>query len=283
MKAALKVELKRAFVNKGFLFVMLFGSALAVLAFFTTKAWTFSKYWMEYVNNDPVAVQMADKLGFIDTPLEVWMPRYGAASKYYYLWITILPILCAIPYSITYFQDRKYGLINQLIVRMNRRNYYIAKLVTCFVSGGTVAIIPLIVNLLMCMCFLPWGMPLRATNVYPVSDSNVFSEIFYTRPELYVIIYLVFTYVLFGLINCLALIMTLIEDNRFALMITPFVIYYAQHVLCSFGFGHGEISLITNANLYNVFDSNFLIYIGELVLLLVVDLLILFKIKKDVL
>ena len=283
MKSALSVEFKRAFCSWGFLVAVLFGCVMAVLAFFNTDGWQLCRYWMRYMSGESAAVSHAVNMGFIDTPLEIWMPRYGAYSKFYYLWITILPLLCALPYGVSYLQDKKHGLINQLIYRMDKKNYYMSKFIVCFVSGGTIAIAPLIVNLLLCMCFLPWGMPIRSTSVYPVGEINAFSDVFYTHPLLYVVIYLSLTFVLFGLINCLCLVFALIEDNQFALVITPFVIYFAEHVLLSFGLGSSDISLMSNANLYNVYAKNLQLYLIELLCLLVIDLCIFIKVRKDVL
>ena len=283
MREALGVEFKRAYKSRWYKFSILFGSILAMLAFFSTDGWNLCKYWMRYISGDESAVSMASKMGFMDMPLEIWMPRYGAHSKFYYLWIVILPLLCTVPYAITYFVDRQDGLINQLITRMGRRNYYIAKLLVCFVNGGTIAVVPLIVNLVACMCFLPWGMPLRSTNVYPVGESNAFSEIFYTKPFLYVLIYLVLTFILFGLITASTMLLSLLVENRYALITAPFILYFAEHVFLSFGLGNKEASLLSNANLYNVFSWNVKLYFLELFGLLIFDLLILYKIRRDVL
>lgn len=283
MRQSLSVELRRAFCSRGFIIAIGLGGIMVVLAFFNTQAWTLSKYWLSYMAGESAAVESAVHMGFVDTPLEIWMPRYGASSKFYYLWITILPLLCALPYGTSYLYDKKNGLINQLIYRMNRKNYYLSKFITCFVSGGTISTLPLVLNLLLCMCFLPWGMPLRSTSVYPIGESNAFSDVFYTKPLLYVMIYLLLTFILFGLINCLCLIFSLIEDNQFALMITPFVIYFAQHVLISFGLGRGEISFVNNANLYNVYSQTLYIYLLELLGLFIIDICVFIKIKKDVL
>lgn len=283
MKSALKVELKRAFCSWTFLFSIMFGSVLGIMAFFNTAGWKLSQYWIRYASGEAEAVSMAAKMGFVDTPLEIWMPRYGAGSKFYYLWITILPLLCVLPYGVTYLQDKKQGLINQLIYRMNKKNYYLSKLLTCFVNGGTIAVFPLIINLLLCMCFLPWGMPIRSTNVYPVGESNAFSDIFYTSPFLYVVIYLILTFVLFGLITSLCMIFALLVESQFALMLAPFVFYFAEHVLLSFGLNRSEWSLMSNANLYNVYSKTLLIYFIELMTLFLLNLCILIKVKRDVL
>lgn len=283
MGGGLVVELKKAFCNKVFYAVILIGIVAAIMAFFNSTAWGLSKYWLKYMAGDAVTVESALRSNYTDMPLEVWMPRYGTSNRYYYLWITILPILCVLPYGLSYYNEKRKGMINQLIYRMGRRQYFTIKLLVSFINGGCVAVIPMIVNLLMCMCFIPWGMPLLSTKLYPVVEGNVFDNIFYTRPFLYVCIYLGLMFILFGLINCLALFFVYFIDNAFALMITPFVLYFAEHVLFSLGFGRGELSLLNNSNLYNVFSINMWMYVVQLCILLIIDLLFLIRIKKDVL
>lgn len=276
-------ELKKAFCNKIFYAVILVGCFAAAMAFFNSTAWGLSKFWMRYMAGDEDAIASALKFNYTDMPLEVWMPRYGTSNRYYYLWITILPILCVLPYGLSYYNEKRKGMINQLVYRMGRKQYFMTKLFVAFINGGCVAVIPMIVNLLLCMCFIPWGTPLLSTKLYPVVESNVFCNIFYTRPFLYVCIYLILMFILFGLLNCLALFFVYFIDNAFALMITPFVLYFAEHVLLCLGLGRGELSLLNNSNLYNVFSVNMWMYVVELSVLLVIDLLFLIRIKKDVL
>ena len=66
-----------------------------------------------------------------------------------------------------------------------------SRYIVTFISAGLVAVIPLVFNLMVVMCFLPWGTPVRATGLYPVVTGNVFENVFYNYPLLYVIIYLI--------------------------------------------------------------------------------------------
>lgn len=282
MRSALKVELRRAFCNYGLVFSIGLGGILAILAFFTNGSWGLSRYWLSYMEGDPTAIADAVEMGIVDTPLEIWMPKDGSSGKFYYFWITILPLLCVLPYGVTYLQDKKRGLINQLIYRMGKRNYYFSKFIACFLSGGTVAVIPLIINLLLCMCFLPLGLPILSTHFYPIGKIHAFSEVFYSRPALYVLIYLGFTFLLFGLLTCLCMTLALVVENQFALMLTPFALYYALHTFSIVGLNRIEWSIMNNANLYLVNKDTLYVYIIELVVLFLLDICVMIKIKKDV-
>ena len=65
------------------------------------------------------------------------------------------------------------------MVRMTKKKYYMSRYIVTFISAGLVAVIPLVFNLMVVMCFLPWGTPVRATGLYPVVTGNVFENVFY--------------------------------------------------------------------------------------------------------
>lgn len=283
MKKLLIVEFKRVFFNWKFYAVILLGSAMAILAFFNTPGWTIAQTWVSYMNGDANAAMIIEKINMVDTPLEIWMPRYGSSSKFYATWLTILPILTVIPFGVEYMKEKKTGLINQFRVRVKTSQYYLSKFIVTFVSGGTVAVIPLIVNLLLVMCFLAWGNPIKTSGLYPVVDGNVLEKIFYEQPALYIFLYLFYFFCLFGLISAVVLTFTYLEENVFALMVTPFILYFAEHVFFTFGLNHTNSSLLNNANLYNVFTDNISILIVQILILILIDACFFICIRKDVL
>lgn len=170
-----------------------------------------------------------------------------------------------------------------MITRSGKRNYYIAKFITTFVSGGTIACIPHIVSLLVCMCFLPWGVPVRSTNLYPLGGSEVFADIFYTYPSLYVFLFLLYIFIMFGTINCICLSAVFIEENIFALYLTPFMLYFSSHVLLALGFGKGGWSLMRNSNMELLMKEDAWMVALVLSVLFAVNISYLIRIRKDVL
>lgn len=284
MKSIFKMELKRAFCNKMFLPVVVLGCAIAAAAFFTTNAWVLTKaWWFDYLPQTQQGQLVAAKSQTMDTALTLWMPNRGAGSPFYYLFITILPILAAIPYGASYLTDKKSGLVNQIAVRAKKRDYYISKLIVTFLNGGTVAVIPLLFNLLMCMCSLPLGKPIYATLFYPVKDFHVLADMYYTNPVLYMIIYFIFTFFVYGLINCLCLTFTYLEENRFAIILTPFILIFCEYVLLNYGLGLGDYALFWCASLFYFKKEAAVSVMCQLAVLLAVAAGYLIRIKKDVL
>lgn len=282
MKSVLCMEFKRAFKSKAFLLMVLAGCVVAGLAFYNTRPYGLAHMWWTYLSGGNSSLYDKEMFNPMDTALQIWMPNRGYANKYFYSLVMFMPIMAAVPYGASFLADIRTGLINQIAVRSKKSHYYTAKLIVAFVSGGTVAVIPYIFNLILCMCYLPWGTPLYSTGLYPVSSLSVLSELYYTHPELYVLIYLLRTFVLYGLINCLCLTMVYVEDNRFAVILTPFILYYSSVIIFRFVTGDGSKALLSNANMIYFFRTDVVAVSIQMVILLAAAAAFLIRIKKDV-
>lgn len=283
MKAILKIELKRAFCNKLFYCVVLVGCVMAMGVFFTSNAFDIAKLWnYDYLNNTDYGVMATSKLDFMDIALYIWIGNKASNNVFSYLLAVIMPILTAIPYGATYLNDKKSGLINQILARVKRRDYYFAKLITAFVSGGTIAVIPVFLNLVICMCVLPFGTPIYSTHYFSVSSENVLGDLFYTRPVLYVIIYFLFSFVVAGLFNCLCVTFVYFVDNVFVILLVPFIIYFSLHVIFSYCINMGHSSLLWASKLTYFYKDGVVAVAVQLVILIVSGLSVLVRTKKDV-
>ncbi len=278
----LRVELKRAIVNWKFALSVFIGCVFAALAFVSTPGFTIAKNWVKYMNGDEAAAMVINKMNMVDTPLEIWMPRYGSSSAFYSLWIFLLPVLIAIPYSNVYLMETKNGLINQFTVRVSKKAYYFSKFFALFTSGGLIAVIPLVFNLMLVMCFLPWGIPIKASMLYPMVDGNMFSKLFYTKPALYVLIYLLYTFVLFGLLSCLSIAIDLYKKNRLVAILIPFAVIVAEEVILTFGLGLERTSLRAAMNMYNLRIDTVVFIAVEFIIMAVVDIWFFLRPRKDV-
>lgn len=278
----LKIEFRRAFRNRVFAIVAFVGVIVAIASFFMKEPWSICKFWLDYSMGRDVGIDVTT-LGFMDTPLEIWAPVWGTYNKAYNTWLILLPLFCAAPYATTYFADKQNGMINQLCMRSGKKNYYFTKLIVSFVSGGTIAVIPLVVNLLLIMCFLPWGVPVYATHVYAMTEGMLFFDIFYTEPALYVALYLLITFVVFGLINALCLVFAHLVENQYVLTVSSFAIYYGEHAFVGYVFNNYRFSILSNARLLFTKATDSIILLGIIGLLLAIDMLILIKVRKDVL
>ena len=153
-----------------------------------------------------------------------WMGM-NYASPYKEIFLTILPILAMMPHALSYYMDCKSGYIKSVYTRTKRINYLSAKYIITFVSGGIVIIIPYLLNMLISACMLPALNPIR--NGQYNSAADLFQELLYNKPMLYIAVYLVINFAFAGTFATIVLAFTYIIDNVFLISMTPFIIWYA--------------------------------------------------------
>ena len=276
MKAITRMELARAFRNKYFYFAITIGIGITLWHYFRYSYILAESIYKVYKGT--MAAAYLEKVTYGVPAVEAWI---GTRSIGYNIYFFIMPLLCAIPYGISFCVDKKSGYINNVTTRVDKKNYYKAKLLAVFLSGGAVAVIPLIFNLLLCMCTLPIMFPLASSMLFPVSTVSVFGDLFYSHTFLYILIYLLFDFIFFGLLNCLCIVMTYFEDNRFAVVLSPFIIYFAVHVFCSWGLGKGDYSPMVYTFFPNFYTQNVRIILAQILILLVLVLLTIRGSKHD--
>lgn len=117
----------------------------------------------------------------------LWMPVNGA-SYGRYLFYLVWPVLAAMPFGWSYLQERRGGLYNQLVSRMGRKSYYVTKYIAVFISGGLVVVVPVLLNLLFNATFCPYVLP-NILNMLRISDGYFLSELYFTVPWAYALIW----------------------------------------------------------------------------------------------
>lgn len=117
----------------------------------------------------------------------LWMPVNGA-SYGRYLFYLVWPVLAAMPFGWSYLQERRGGLYNQLVSRMGRNPLYVAKYIAVFISGGLVVAVPVLFNLLVNAMFCPYVLP-NILNMLHISDGYFLSELYFTVPWAYALIW----------------------------------------------------------------------------------------------
>lgn len=226
MKKILKSELYKAFINKRFLITILAESAV-VLAFV-------------FINVVPVITQTIPWMfENIDAGWVTYMP--GA----YYTWLglmncavhavikAILPLLIAIPYGDSLYLEEQSHYVYHINTRTKKSNYYFAKLLTMFLSGGMVAAFPYLLSFLINIALLPMETVIPSTSV-SLGNIVILSQLYYAAPLLYVFAYLFLTFVGFGILNCFCFTASYVFSNRFLVTLFPFIIDYFMCMIGDF-------------------------------------------------
>ncbi len=221
MKALMKIELERAFKNKWF-YVSVSITLLIVLM----------DIWQNVL---PIRKDMESWLNGSDYQCPglymQWMElNLSAPSMIYHF---IIPLLAALPYSMSIYTDAKTHYMNNIVTKIEKKKYYLSKLITQFISGGCIATLPLLCSFIITAMILPAIHPVAAVGQYPFRKSEVFGDLFFYNPLLFVIVLLIIDFIGFGLINCIAYIFADLLDNKYMVALSPFIIYFLQYVVCS--------------------------------------------------
>jgi len=276
MKSITKMELLRAFKNKYFYLAITIGIGITIWHYFRYSYILAEGIYKVYKGT--MFPTFFEKVLYGSPAVQAWI---GTQTVGYNIYFFIMPLLCAIPYGVSLCLDKKSGYINNITTRVDKKKYYKAKVLAVFLSGGAVAVIPLVVNLLLCMCTLPIMFPLASSMLFPVTSYSLFGDLFYSHTSMYILIYLLFDLIFFGLLNCLCVVITYFEDNRFTVALSPFIIYFAVHVFCSWGLGKGDYSPMVYTYLPHFYVQNAGIILAQILILLILALLTIRGSKHD--
>lgn len=128
------------------------------------------------------------KTGTLDTVANVnntWMAM--GEGWHYTLYVRLIPLLVVIPYAITYYTDNKKGIVKNYYSRTKKINYILAKYIAVFLTGGTAAVLPLMLNLFATSAVIPSFIAI--TDTIPC-NANGCGHIYYlTHPYIYYLLY----------------------------------------------------------------------------------------------
>lgn len=146
----------------------------------------------------------------------------------------IFPLLIAIPYGWSYCAERRSGYLRSVVLRAGRLRYYGAKYLAVFVSGGLAMVIPLLFNFLVTALFVPAVTPDPSyITGYGISGTSLLSLLFYTRPFLYIFLYLLLDFAFCGLLTCLCFALAAFIKSRVAVVVLPLFILLAFQYFCN--------------------------------------------------
>lgn len=151
-----RIELKRAFHSRGMLLSLTIGCLLSLAHVIQYQILP------DYLNRGIISLEMNE---FSKTrtvaPSAIagsWLAG-NPATWTGFVFFLLLPILAMLPFGVSYFSDRESGYLKNLYTRMSRKQYLRNKFLAAFLSGGTAVAVPLVLNLLCSMIFLPNLLP----------------------------------------------------------------------------------------------------------------------------
>ena len=251
MKQMLKMELGRAFKGKMLYVAIAMGSIVTLLQYFLIQIWPM----IENPANVITPEQLAQWILYPTTVFYMWIGgvRGEVYATLYYL---LFPILATLPFADSLYVDRRSGYIKSILLRTKKKNYYVAKYISVFLSAGVAVVVPLLLNLALTAVTYPSLTPQVETSNNLVFATSMWAELYYTAPYGYIFAYLAMNFVFAGLLACLAPAVSFFVENRFVVLLTPFLIYLFTSALC--GLSTSGVTLTFSPNTFLNMASGFI-------------------------
>ncbi len=220
MKRLINIEIKRILSNKLFWITLFIGCVISVSQYFLNVL-PCVKYLDVYKN---------EAFGGMcpHTWYEKWIGGEWYTSQSYILFL-IIPILAATPCGISLAKDKKTGFQYQLFIREKKNRYYASKYIVSFISGGIAVLLPLFLNLWLSILTLPSIIPDPATGTSMITDNMMLSSLYFTHPNLYILIYFLLIFAFSGLFSVFSLVIGEMTKSQFMSTIFPFMTYAFIH------------------------------------------------------
>lgn len=251
MNSLFKSEFKRQLINNPLFWACVaIGACIAILA-----AWIEIQLELDILE---VTYQQGNHLSYntllsLVSAYTAWIPtRIGEfySGLYYLLW----PLLATIPTAWILSNDSREGILEQQCLRIRKACAIRIKLYISFISGGICSALPLVLNFLAVICFLPLFTPKIYDEIYTaVSMNSLFSGLFYNSPLAYVIVLSILAFMIGGLFSCTVCLFASLTKTTFQAI---FISYFLLHLLAFLGSQFSAI--LSSAHLREVGQNAFI-------------------------
>lgn len=225
-----RIELQRAFHSRGMLLSLTIGCILSLAHVIQYQILP------HYLNSGIISPEMT---GFSKVRTVAPSAIAGAwlagnpVTWTGFVFFLILPILAMLPFGVSYFSDRESGYLKNLYTRMPRRQYLTNKFLVTFLSGGTAVAVPLGLNLLCSMIFVPNLLPPVIHPINYINPTRFLYELYFSRPLLYIGFFIVLDFLLGGMFACITLAISYLSDYKVIVGIVPFFLQLGIHILAT--------------------------------------------------
>lgn len=175
--------------------------------------------------------------GIVIPPVTRWMGVLGFTVAY--ILELIYPLLAAVAYSDIFWEDRKTGLNQVILTKINQKKYYISNYLAGFILGGIAGIAALTINIMLMLLIYP-AISVNQLIVEGIfSYSKIFAELYYSSSLLYVLVRLGALFFWSGLIAVFSMSLSFIFSNRYLPMIVPMFLLLIVDMLTRLIVWHG--------------------------------------------
>lgn len=217
-------ELKRVIKSKKFILAIIIGLLLASISvFIEIKQYIFFDFNAPDLQT-PQLQETAKK--FVANGLNKYSVFFSSLS----MSILTMPILSVLPFGLSYIEDKEYGVIKQIDMRIKHKKYIISKLLVNGIAGGLVIIIPTIILSILIFTFLKGEIiDFYGYGKFGGPFSNILTENF----SIYIIIHLFINFILGFAYANIGLAISALIKNKIAIILSPFLFWLLSSVFFS--------------------------------------------------
>ncbi len=194
----------------------------------------------------------------------------------------IFTILAAVlPFSWSYCTERRKAKKNKHEFNDDIK-YRIFKYIAVFISSGLIAAIPLLINLISILLFIPAVTPDPVYDIYYGEFSNsLLGNIFYSSPIIYEMLYILIFFAFCGLLGCVGYAFSLIIKHEIVAITSPILLLVATYFLNNrIHIGYDFFSLISYMKVADVMLRNYKTLFIEMLIMFLVSLFIVVIMKN---
>jgi len=181
----------------------------------------------------------------------------------------LVPLLAAIPFSWSYFEDYRSGYLKTVFSYTGRAAFLYVRYLVTFILGGAATVLPLIFSLILCAAYWPNYQPI----IYELHGGPLATQflapLFYNEPFLYILFYILLMFIIGGACAGLGLFIGVMAKKRIQIYALPLLLILYERVFCERGSEElQEHSLQHMMNmLYGIRLPAFLCVVGLLIVL----------------
>lgn len=170
-----------------------------------------------------------------ETVYSMWIESFSA-SELQSIFFLLIPLFAAMAMSDVYITDKATGYLDIILNRDSGcKSYFKILFYMNFIASGLCVLIPLIINLYLCLLVCPDRKPdivIDGTNIinYYGTDT-LLPQLYYEHPHIHVLIYLLLGFLVGGIFGSVALASSFFVKNRFLVWVDPLVCNYFYMLL----------------------------------------------------
>lgn len=220
----IKSELERILLNKKMLYILILGFTVILCSSFSyLQDYIFFNYNASDLQTPELQESAKKMVSQALNKYDVWLAGFD-------WYIFMMPILAALPYSLTYIEDIENNMITNINSRINHDSYIYTKIIINSVTGGIVVTIPIIISLIITSLF--FGGTIQDFSTYK-AFGGTFNELFNNNYYLYILIHLSIQF-LFGFSYAtIALAVSTKIKSSMAILLSPFLFWAGGSVIVS--------------------------------------------------